>query len=173
MFQQFSTVHQKWPSHTNICTFFFSHYPPSCSITGDLIQFLVLYSRISLHIHFKGNRLHLLTPDSQSIPLLLPPRWQPQICSPGPWVLKKNTKSKGNRYSKLIPSNCLAILYYDLWLWGYLFLFMFHNVLSPISFQPHDQWLVLIGWNQPLWNIFIIEISKHCNSGLFKFSKLL
>ena len=28
--------------------------------------------------------LHLFTPDSPSIPL--PPPWQPQVCSPSPWV---------------------------------------------------------------------------------------
>ena len=33
------------------------------------IWFPVLYSRISLLIHFKWNSFHLLTPDSQSIPL--------------------------------------------------------------------------------------------------------
>ena len=76
----------KWPSHAYIYTFFFSHYPPSCSIISDEIQFPVLHSRISLLIHSKCNSLHLLTPDSQSIPLPLPPPWQPQVCSPSPWV---------------------------------------------------------------------------------------
>ena len=32
----------------------------------------VLYSKTSLHIHSKCNNLHLLTPNSQSIPLLPP-----------------------------------------------------------------------------------------------------
>ena len=41
----------------------------SCYIISDQIQLPVLYSRISLVIHSKGNRLHLLTPDSQSLPL--------------------------------------------------------------------------------------------------------
>ena len=49
-------------SHTHIYTFFFSHYPPACSITIDEIYFPVLYSRVSLLIH--SNTLHLLTPDS-------------------------------------------------------------------------------------------------------------
>ena len=52
--------------HTD--TFFFSHYPPPCSIPSDQIQFLGLYSRISLLIHSKCNSLHLLTPNSQSLP---------------------------------------------------------------------------------------------------------
>ena len=73
-------------THTYICihthTFFFSHYPPSCSITSDQIQFPVLYSRISLLIHSICNSLHLLTPNAQSIPLPASPPWQPQICSP-------------------------------------------------------------------------------------------
>ena len=68
------------PSHTCIYTFFFSHYPPSCSITSDEIQFPVLYSRIELLLHSKCNSLQLLTPDSQSIPLLPPLPWQPQVC---------------------------------------------------------------------------------------------
>ena len=47
-------------SYTHIS--FLSYYLPSCSIP-------VLYSRTSLLIHSKGNSLHLLTPNSQSIPL--------------------------------------------------------------------------------------------------------
>ena len=64
--------------------FFFSYYPPLCSIISDQIQLPVLYSRISFLIHSKGNSLHLLTPDFQSIPL--PPPQQPQVFSPSPWV---------------------------------------------------------------------------------------
>jgi len=45
----------------------------------------VLHSRISLLIHSKGNSLHLLTPNSQSLALPPPPPWQPQIYSPSPW----------------------------------------------------------------------------------------
>ena len=44
----------------------------------------MLHSRISLLIHSKGNSLHLLTPDSQSIPLpppLLPPRQSASLFS--------------------------------------------------------------------------------------------
>ena len=44
--------------------FFFSNYPPSCSITSDWIQFPVLYSRISLLIHSRGSSLHLPSPNS-------------------------------------------------------------------------------------------------------------
>ena len=62
----------------------FVQYPPLCSITSDKIQFPVQYSRISLIIHPKCNNLHLLTPDSQSIPLPFPPPWQPQVHSPSP-----------------------------------------------------------------------------------------
>jgi len=32
VFCQFSTVRARWASHTYIYTFFFSHYPPPCSI---------------------------------------------------------------------------------------------------------------------------------------------
>ena len=52
--------------------FSFLYYFPSWSIPGDWIYFLVLYSKTSLLIHSKYNSLHLLTPNSQSIPLPLP-----------------------------------------------------------------------------------------------------
>ena len=38
----------------------------------------------SLPIHSEGNSLHLLTPDSQSIPLPPPLPWQPQVSFPSP-----------------------------------------------------------------------------------------
>ena len=38
--------------------------------------------RTSLLIHSKYKSLHLPTPNFQSIPLLPPPPWQPQVCSP-------------------------------------------------------------------------------------------
>ena len=49
---------------------FLSYYLPSCSITSDWLEFPVLYSRTSLLIHPKRNSLHLLTPNSLSIPPL-------------------------------------------------------------------------------------------------------
>uniref|UniRef100_A0A8D1MWB5 Ig-like domain-containing protein n=1 Tax=Sus scrofa TaxID=9823 RepID=A0A8D1MWB5_PIG len=51
---------------------------PGKSLGGAWIEFPVLYSRTSLLIDSKCNSLHLLTPNSPSIPL--PPPWQPQIC---------------------------------------------------------------------------------------------
>ena len=56
----------------HIHTFFFLYYLPSCSSTTDWIEFPVLHSRTSLLIHSKWNCLHLLTPNSQSIPSPLP-----------------------------------------------------------------------------------------------------
>ena len=58
--------------HTH--TFFFSHYPPSCSVTGDWLELSVLYSSISLPIHSKRCSLSLLTPsklplENKAIPL--------------------------------------------------------------------------------------------------------
>ena len=85
-FNDFYFFHQSW--FTEVCQFsigqqsdpvthtytriLFSHYPASCSITSDQIQFPVLHSRTSLLTHSKGKPVHLLTPDSQSIPLPLP-----------------------------------------------------------------------------------------------------
>ena len=60
----------------------FSHIL-SCSIT------MIGYSLCAgphLLIHSKCNSLHLLTPNSQSIPLSPPPLWQSQVCSPCLWV---------------------------------------------------------------------------------------
>ena len=65
-----------------IYVFFFSYYLPSCSIPRDWIQLPVLYSRSSLLIPSKRHCVHLPTPDSPSVPPLLPPPWQPQVCSP-------------------------------------------------------------------------------------------
>ena len=67
---------QQWPSlishthtHTHIYThIFFLYYLPSWSIPRDWIYFPVLYSRTPLFIHSKCKRLHLLTPNSPSIP---------------------------------------------------------------------------------------------------------
>ena len=44
-------------------------YLPSWSIPRGWIEFPVLYNRTSLLVHSKCNSLHLLTPNSQSIPL--------------------------------------------------------------------------------------------------------
>ena len=52
-----------------IYTFFFSRYLPSCSITFHRM-FPVLYSRTSLLVHSRCKCLPLLTPHSQSLPLL-------------------------------------------------------------------------------------------------------
>ena len=59
----------KRPSYTYIYTLFFSQYPPSCSITSDQIYSSLCYKAGS-HCPFTPNAsFHLLTPDSQSIPL--------------------------------------------------------------------------------------------------------
>ena len=50
--------------------YIFKYYFPSWPIPGDLIQFPVLYSRTLLSIHSRCNSLYLLTPNSQSTPLL-------------------------------------------------------------------------------------------------------
>ena len=49
----------KWPNHTHI--YILVLYLPPWSIPRDRIEFPVLYSRISLFLHSKGNSLHLLT----------------------------------------------------------------------------------------------------------------
>ena len=56
-----------------IYIFPFLHYLPSWSIPGDWIEFPVLYSKASLLIHSACNSLQLLTPNSESITLPLPP----------------------------------------------------------------------------------------------------
>ena len=69
MFCQF-LLYGKDTIYKYIYILFFSHYRLSCSITNTWLQFPVLYSRISLLIYSKCNSLHLLAPDSQSIPIL-------------------------------------------------------------------------------------------------------
>ena len=65
----------KWLSYTYICVYactFISYSFPLWFITGYWIYFPVLYSRTSLFIHsLYSNSLHLLIPNSQSIPLPL------------------------------------------------------------------------------------------------------
>ena len=50
------------------------------STPGDWIEFPRLHSRTSWLLHSKRNPLHLLTPDSPSIPLPPPPPRQPHDC---------------------------------------------------------------------------------------------
>ena len=62
-----------------IHTHTFSYSFPLWFITGYRIQFAVLYNRTLLFIHSIYTSLHLLIPNSQSIPSPAPP-WQ-QVCS--------------------------------------------------------------------------------------------
>ena len=57
-----------------IYIFFFSHYPPSCSITRDWIVSCATQQGL---IAYPLQSLHLPTPNSQSIPLPPPPSWKP------------------------------------------------------------------------------------------------
>ena len=60
------------------CIFFFIFF--SIIFTGYWIEFSVLYSRTLLFIYPMYNSLHLLIPNLESIPLLTPLPWQPQVC---------------------------------------------------------------------------------------------
>ena len=42
--------------------------------------------QVLLHIHSRCNSLPLLTPNFQSMSLLPSSPWQPQVCSPCPWL---------------------------------------------------------------------------------------
>ena len=64
--------------YTHTHTFFFSHYPPSCSITKWLYNSLCCTAGSLCLPTPKCKTFHLLTPNSQSIALPLPPPWQPQ-----------------------------------------------------------------------------------------------
>ena len=65
MLLQFLLYSKVTPSYINIHSF--SHIIFHHVLAQETIP--VLYSRISLFIHSKCNSLHLLTPNSQSIPL--------------------------------------------------------------------------------------------------------
>ena len=76
----------KWPRHASVCTHTHTHthtHIHTHSFSHVILRrkwldiFPCANQQISLLIHSKCNSLHLLTPDSQSIPLLLPPSWQP------------------------------------------------------------------------------------------------
>ena len=67
-------------SYIYVRSSFFSYYFPSCSHPRDRTSFPVLYSRTPLLIYFKCNSLHPPVPNFQSLPLLCPPPWQPQVC---------------------------------------------------------------------------------------------
>ena len=72
-----SAVQQSDPD-IHLYTAFFSHYPPSCSITRYQTQFPLLYVQQDLIAY----SLHLLTLNFQSLLLCSPPSWNPQACSP-------------------------------------------------------------------------------------------
>ena len=80
----------KWPSHTYICMYMhiysFSHiifhHVPSQAIRYSFL----CYTAGSLVYQSKCNSLHLLTSNSQSIPLPPSSPWQTQVCSPSPWL---------------------------------------------------------------------------------------
>ena len=78
VFCQFSTVQQSDPALFLTLSSIVLHLK-------WLDGFPVLFSRILLLVHSRCNSLHLLTPESQSLPVPRPPPWQPQIYSPSPW----------------------------------------------------------------------------------------
>ena len=89
LFCQFLLTAQ-WPV-IHIYTLF-SHCLPSSSVTRDWISFPVLLRRTSSHIHSACNSLHLLTPNSPSIPLPPLPPWQLQV--PSSFILKNSAFSR-------------------------------------------------------------------------------
>ena len=87
VFSQFSTIQQSdpvsLPLPTNIYILFLTLSPIMLDNKGlDTVPSAIQQDLIAS----KGNSVHLLTPNSQSIPLPPPPPWQPQVCSPSPWV---------------------------------------------------------------------------------------
>ena len=71
----------KWSSHIYymcVCVYILFLIWSSITVYHKWLDIYlpVLYSRTSLLIHSKCNSLHLLSPNSQYIPLPLPPSWQ-------------------------------------------------------------------------------------------------
>ena len=86
VFSQYSMVQQSDPislsfTHTHSFSHIILHHAPSLVTRYGSLCYT---AGISLLIHSKCSSLHLITPDSQSIPLPSPPAWQPHICSPSP-----------------------------------------------------------------------------------------
>ena len=83
-------THTHTQTYTHIYTyiythiFFFSHYLMFHHKWLDIVPCAI--QQISLLIHSKGKSLHLLIPDSHSLPLPSLPPWQPQVYSSSPWV---------------------------------------------------------------------------------------
>ena len=106
----------EWLSHTYIYSFSYSF--PLWFITGYRIWSPVLYSRTLLLFHSMYSRLHMPTPNSQSIPPLQPlPAWQPQSVL---YVCKS-----------ISVSRCVHILF--VYLLVYLFIYWLHlEVCEPL-----------------------------------------
>ena len=112
----------------HIYTFFSPYYLSSCFMQSDWIQFPVLYSRTSFLIYSKYNRLHLLTPNSQSIPLPTLSLWQPQVWSPvESWFLNALQIKLESYYHLLILR---SITYLGL---GSLFIIIMYMHISTFS----------------------------------------
>ena len=101
-----SAVQQSDPVR-NIYTFLFSYFLPSCSIPRDWIEFPVLYSRTSLLIHSKSNSLHLLTPNSPSIPFSPPLLLGNHKSALYMWGKSKALQSLGVLKSSLLGPSCV------------------------------------------------------------------
>jgi len=83
MFCQFSAVQQGDPV-THTCIHYFSHIIMLHHKWLDIAPSAIQQDLITYPLQ-RINILHLLTPNSQPIPLPPPPPWQPQVCSPSPW----------------------------------------------------------------------------------------
>ena len=72
-------THTHTHTHIHIHMFLFFYYLPSWSVPSAWGEFPVLQSRTSRLTHSKCNGSHPLTPNSQGIPLLPPPRQRKSV----------------------------------------------------------------------------------------------
>ena len=84
VFQNFFFQNITFIYDINFFQYTFLHYPLSCSITSDQIQFPELYGRNSFLVYSKCDSLILLTPSTPFISLPSLPPWQPQVYSSSP-----------------------------------------------------------------------------------------
>ena len=97
--QSDSVIHTHTHIYTHIYVYIYTHTHIllilfSTMVCPRLDIVLCAIHRTLLSTHSKCNSWHLLTPNSQPIPLPSPSPWQSEVCSPCVWVLDSQNLTK-------------------------------------------------------------------------------